>query len=193
MLEVLPDRADAGRPYVDLRKYLVDGDPTELAGYLRETVRAVRVAAPRWRPRVERRERAAPLTATERQRVSRERRRAAEAESADVWLSFWRADAEPGTQVLAPKLYGQAAAVIGDWVAEYDDDREGWAEFNAEEGYPTVPAVPGARTFYAAADAALGGRKRGTGNVRLYVVPATAADLIDRVESTYDREGLKAA
>ncbi|MER7440459.1 hypothetical protein [Micromonospora avicenniae] len=192
-LDVLPDRGDAGRPYVDLRKYLLDGDQAELTGYLRETVRAVRVAAPRWRPKVERRERPAPLTATERQRVSRERRRAAEVESAHVWLVIWQADAAPGERIAAPDLYDQAAADIAGWVADYQDDPEAWAE-DAEDGdYPEVPAVPGPRTFYAVADAALGGRRVGTGNVRYYVASAIAAAIHDQADDTHDQEGREAA
>ncbi|MEV4478764.1 hypothetical protein [Micromonospora coxensis] len=192
-LDVLPDRVDAGRPYVDLRKYLLDGDPRELAAYLLDTLRAVRVAAPRWRPKVERRERSAPLTATERQRVSRERRRAAEVESARVWLSTWREDADPGERVTATELYAQAAADIGDWVETYQDDPESWTECEAEEGFPAVPAVPGPRTFYAVADDALNGRRIGTGNVRYYLAPAIAAELHDLADDMHAREGLNAA
>ncbi|MFE9206168.1 hypothetical protein [Micromonospora sp. NPDC007230] len=194
-LDVLPDRPDAGRPYTDLRVYLLDGDQADVTAYLRETVRAVRVAAPRWRPRAERRdrERPSPLTPTERQRVSRERRQAAEVESSRVWLSLWREEVTPGTRVAALALYVEAAEGIGAWVAEYEEDRDDWAEFNAEEGYPAVPAVPGPRTFYGVADAVLGDRRAGTGNVRYYLAPAVAAELLDRAEDMHDREGRNAA
>ncbi|MFY1597441.1 hypothetical protein [Micromonospora sp. WMMD737] len=192
-LEVLPVRPDAGRPYTDLQKYLLDGDPGEVAGYLCDAIRAVRVAAPRWRPRIERRERPAQRSAAERQRASRAGRRGAETESSRVWLATWREETEPGTRVAAPALYDRAAADIGEWVETYRDDPAGWAECEAEDGFPAVPAVPGPRTFYAVADDALGGRQRGTGNARVYTVPATAAELIDRVQSMSDREGLRAA
>ncbi|MCG5450812.1 hypothetical protein [Micromonospora hortensis] len=193
-LDVLPDRDDAGRPYVDLRKYLDDGDPRELAAYIRETVRAVRIAAQRWRPRVERRDRPAPLTATERQRVSRDRRRAAEVESSRAWLVIWREEAEPGERITAPDLYGQAAADVAGWVADYEADPEAWAE-DAEDGdYPANPAVPGPRTFYRVADAALGGRRTGTRNVRYYLAPAVAAELYDLADEMHAaRERLRAA
>ncbi|MEU8253239.1 hypothetical protein AB0C06_03085 [Micromonospora inaquosa] len=193
-LDVLPDREDAGRPYADLRKYLLDGDQAELAGYLRDTVRAVRIAAPRWRPRIERRDRPAPLTATERQRVSRDRRRAAEVQSSRVWLSIWREDADPGERVAAAELHSQAAADVGEWVETYAEDPESWAECEAEEGFPTVPAVPGPRTFYAVADDALNGRRVGTGNVRYYLAPAVAAELHHLADEMYAaRERLRAA
>lgn len=187
-LDVLPDRPDAGRPYRDLRVYLLDGEPAEIRAYLLDAVRAVRVAAPRWRPQVEREERRAPLSATERQRLSRERRRAAEVESSRVWLAQWAEEAEPGFRVAAPGLYGQATDDIAGWVETYREDPESWAECEAEDGFPAVPAVPGPRTFYAVADDALGGRRIGTGNVRLYVVPATAVELHDQVADMLTQE-----
>ncbi|MGV9762409.1 hypothetical protein [Micromonospora tulbaghiae] len=186
-LDVLPDREDAGRPYTDVRSFLREGDPVDVRAYLLDTVRAVRIAAPRWRPRVEPRDRA-PLTATERQRVSRERRRAAEVDSARVWVGIWHADADPGERVAAADLYAEAAADIAGWVADYQADPEAWAE-DAEDGFPEVPAVPGPRTFYAVADAALGGRRTGTGNVRLYVVPATAAEIHRQAVDMLTQEG----
>ncbi|GHJ57340.1 hypothetical protein Nm8I071_66470 [Nonomuraea sp. TT08I-71] len=191
-LDVLPDRPDAGRPYTDLRVYLLDGDPVDVRAYLLDAVRAVRASAPRWRPRVERHERPAPRSAADRQRSSRAARRAAEVDSARVWLSTWREDVGPGTRIPAPELYDQAAADVGEWVETYQDDPDGWAECEAEDGFPAVPAVPGPRTFYAVADDVLGGRRTGTGNVRLYVVPATAAEIHDQAADMY-REGLRAA
>ncbi|MGC4778820.1 hypothetical protein [Micromonospora chalcea] len=150
-LDVLPDRPDAGRPYTDLRVYLLDGEPAEVRAYLLDVVRAVRVSAPRWRPRVEREERSAPLSATQRQRLSRERRRAAEAESSRVWLAEWAEEADPGSRVAAAGLYRRAADDIAGWVETYREDPESWAECEAEDGFPDVPAVPGPRTFYAVA------------------------------------------
>ncbi|SBT68208.1 hypothetical protein GA0070622_5304 [Micromonospora sediminicola] len=125
--------------------------------------------------------------------MSRERRQAAEVESARVWVAQWSEETEPGTYVPAPELHALAAADIGEWVETYRDDPASWAECEAEDGFPAIPAVPGPRRFYAVADAALGGRRRGTGNVRLYVARATAAELLNRVAELYDLEGRRAA
>lgn len=171
---------------------MLDGRPDAVADYLTETVRAVRIAAPAWRASAERQERRPALTVSERQRVSRERRRLAESGSAEYWLTLWLAEVVPGTRIAAPALHELACEGIAAWVDDHQDDPEAWAK-DGEDGGLAVPAVPGARTFYAVADARLGPRQRGAQGVRVYVVSTVAAELADRVQQLHDREGWKAA
>ncbi|GAA1795603.1 DUF2390 domain-containing protein [Planosporangium flavigriseum] len=192
-LEALPDRDDAGRPYRDLRIYLRDGDPVAVATYLYDTVKAARIAAPKWRPRVERQEREAPKTPTERQQESRPRLRAREIASAECFLQLWQEDADPGDRIEAPELYEEAAEEIGQWVKDAKQKPVPYAKDVERYGLPDKPRCPGPRTFYEVADKKLGPRVRGAQGVRVYVVSSIAADLIARTEHMNDQEEKRAA
>ncbi|MFY1687465.1 hypothetical protein [Plantactinospora sp. WMMB782] len=180
----LPDRDDAGRPYVDLRRWTAHGDADAVGAYLGEVVRAVRTGAPRWvPPRSIPRPNRPPLSPGERVRVHRERRREAEVKSAESWCGLWLADCPPsGVRVAAPELHAEAAEDIGEWVSLYREDREGYAEENEDGIWPDVPAVPGTKTFYGVADRVIGPRQR-TASARVYVVPApaVATEIVERV------------
>ncbi|MFE9956178.1 hypothetical protein [Micromonospora sp. NPDC005299] len=181
-LAALPDRDDAGRPYTDLLLYVRHGEPSQIAGYLLEVVNAARIAAPRWRPPAVRKERTGPPpTATERQRIARDRRKAREVESAEHWLRLWLADAAPG-RYDARELHAQAVDALGEFVEWYEDDPDGWAEEAADDGSPAVPVVPGVKAFYAVADRLVGPRSR-TAAGYAYTVPkpAVIAEVTDRV------------
>ncbi|MEU1841904.1 hypothetical protein [Micromonospora chersina] len=175
LLAALPPRDDAGRPYRDARLFALHGPADAVRDYARDVVAAVRIAAPRYRPPAG--PRPAAMTAAERKRRSRAVLRAAEVASAEHWLSLWLGDAAPATRVDARELLAQAADVIGEWVEDHADDPEGYADEAAEDGSPEVPAVPGAKVFYACADRLIAPRRRSAAGY-VYVVPE-AADVDD--------------
>jgi hypothetical protein len=164
-LLALPERsrAEAGRPYRDLRLFVSEAERATVDTYLRDVVAAVRSLAPKWSPPKARPVRGPAKTPTEIKAAQRERKRAAEAASAREWLESYLANDEepptPGARIGAPALYELAAEAIEDYV-------DGGMEL--EDGTPY--RVPGPRQFYAVADEVLGARRYSHGE-RFYVVP----------------------
>jgi hypothetical protein len=122
-LEALPDRADAGRPYDDLRKLLAVGSAAKVDAYLLDTVRALcrRDVLPEWKPPREVKPAAPPRTSAQVRADHRARVHADEEASVRWWLANPDGDgydAEPGERVMAVDLHETALRELGALEAE---------------------------------------------------------------------------
>lgn len=189
-LLALPERADAGRQYRDVRLFIREGASATVSGYLADVVTATRLRAARWhqpKPRL----RAAGSQRGNRERAADHRRRVAAQEetSARWWLTNFLGGwgggdeaPEPGSRRLASHLFAEATECLAGVVAEFDDaraDGEPWEEYAEDEGYPPRPRVPGRTRFYTIADEVLGPRRRSHG-ITFYLIPALPTAKEDR-------------
>ncbi|MGY1804221.1 hypothetical protein ACI78T_13175 [Blastococcus sp. SYSU D00922] len=177
-LAALPERAEAGRPYCDLRLLVTVCASATIEGYLLDAVRFARLLAPVWRPAKERKPRPPAMTPAEKKAAQKDRDRQREDETAEWWLRLFLGGQDaptPGDRLVAGDLYALAAEVLTDIVEEAEEDLDAWAEEAADDGSPRRPRVPGRTRFYAVADQMLGPRRRING-ARVYVVPAEHPD-----------------
>jgi hypothetical protein len=122
-LEALPDRADAGRPYADVRRLLAAGSAPKVDAYLADTVRALcrRDVLPDWTPPREAKPAGPPRTSAQVRADHRARVAADEEASVRWWLANEEGegfDAEPGDRVSAADLYETAVHALGALEAE---------------------------------------------------------------------------
>lgn len=168
-LKNLPElsRAEAGRPYRDLRLYVSEASPATRSAYLADVVAHTRRLLPEWRPPAPQVVRGPAKTAAERKAVSRERIRREQELSAREWLqgfsTGWDGDAEPpspGSRWIASELYQAAREAIEEYI-DLEEERLDGGTF----------VLPGKRVFYAVADELLGPRRRGAkGRTHVYVI-----------------------
>jgi hypothetical protein len=194
VLHDLPERPDAGRPYLDLRLFAEHSSAA--TDYARDTVQALRRSlpeAPHPRRTVERRP---PLNDAERKRRERARRRAEEEASIAWALAAYLDDEapEPGSLVPATAVrdYVRDALeyAVEEWrsrveepdprSAEYLLDRAEriaeWRENAEDDGLPPGrPRLPSSRRLYAVAEAHGFQRSRSHGLDRLKI-PTTRED-----------------
>lgn len=171
-LELLPEHAEAGERYQDVRLLVTYGDPATVAAYLEAVARAVRAFLSTYRaPRPVAAERGPALTPAEMVKRSRDRAAQIEADSVRAWLADWReSDAPaPGETVDAAALFVRVAEELSDWS---DDKRR------TPSG--AIARSPRRRVFYAVADEVLGPRRRvGKARTAVYTIPAD----MDRTEA----------
>lgn len=134
----------------DLRLVVEYGDPAKVRRWLRSAAVLVGTGA---RPlpaprRAEPVERGPALSVAERQAVSRDRKRERADETARAWLALVDLD-EYGGAVTTTRLWADAQACLSEWLADYADDPEWFAEEYPEA--PEHPAMPGRTRFLALA------------------------------------------
>lgn len=157
-LEALPDRADAGRPYADVRRLLDASSPPKVDAYLADTVRALcrRDVLPEWTPPREAKSAVPPRTSSQVRADHRARVAADEEASVRWWLANAEGeglDVEPGDSISAVDLYDQAVAALGALEAE------GELVDPHDAGSPRL-RPPRRRIFFAVARTVLGKPQR---------------------------------
>lgn len=103
---------------------------------------------------VERRE---PLSVNARKAASRERQRQRQDDTARAWLALVDLD-EYGGAVTTTRLWADAQAAIREWLADFDEDPEWYADEWPEA--PEHPEMPGRTRFLALASEVLDRRTR---------------------------------
>ena len=116
-LAALPERADARRPYCDLRMLVAEGDRSTVGGYLERTLREMRKTCPMDKPPAVKREYRSPA---QRMADVRARRQADMCKLVAEWLPVWLAEAAPG-RYSASELYDLAAEAIEEYQWDADE------------------------------------------------------------------------
>lgn len=194
----LPDRADAGAVYRDLRTLARISPQRAALEYAVEVVAAWRLSLPRppRRKAADGGPRTPPKTTQERVRSHRARAVQAEEDSGRWWLdgylSGWGDEDQtpaPGTRVTAPALLRSCREDLNPIIERYRDEVEAprvapyaaqtleerlatWkTEAVEEDGLPVRPRVPGRNRFYSLAEDVLGPSVSHAGT-RVYTIPA---------------------
>ncbi|OII27538.1 hypothetical protein [Frigoribacterium sp. MCBA15_019] len=169
-LEALPDRADAGRPYADVRRLLAAGSTPKVDAYLADTVRALcwRDVLPEWTPPREAKPAGPPRTSAQVRADHRARIRGDEEASARWWLTNADGEgflAEPGERIGAVELAEQAAAALGELASTGE-------HLDPEDDKSPPALVPRRRVLLAVATEVFGRPRRDRHGARYYVVPS---------------------
>lgn len=169
-LEALPDRADAGRPYADVRRLLAAGGAAKVEAYLADTVRALcrRDVLPEWKPPRQPEPRATPRTPAQVRADHRARIRGDEESSARWWLTNADGEgflAEPGERIGAVELAKQAAAALGELASTGE-------HLDPEDDKSPPALVPRRRVLLTVATEVFGPPRRDRHGARYYVVPS---------------------
>jgi len=169
-LEALPDRADAGRPYADVRRLLAAGSAAKVDAYLADTIRALcrRDVLPEWTPPRVTKPLAPPRTSAQVRADHRARIRDDEEASVRWWLANANGDGydvEPGERVMASDLDGTAARELGALEAEGE-------LVNPDDAESPRLRAPRRRVLLAVAAEVFGLPRRDRHGARYYVVPS---------------------
>lgn len=169
----LPDRADAGEPYRNLRTLCAVSDRFA-PEYALDVVKAWRRTLPRFEQPVEHdpHVRQYPTGETDRKSERRARYRHQEEESARYyfrgWASGWDGEEtppEPGSRAYATQLLTEAVDLLEQLVD---------AEETVDDQAETPARVPGPRRFYGVGDELLGDRKKTNTGRAYWTVPEEA-------------------